>query len=46
MILRSMWFWTFIIGLGMGMYAGYHVGLVSGYEEALNALKRVVPGIP
>ena len=45
MILKSRWFWGFIIGLLVGIYAGYNAGLVSGYEEALEALKRVAPGL-
>ena len=44
MVLKSGWFWAFLIGLAMGAYAGYHAGLVSGYEEALEALKRIMPG--
>ncbi len=45
MVLKSGWFWAFVVGLAIGIYAGYNAGLVSGYEEALEALKRVVPGL-
>jgi len=45
MILKSSWFWAFVVGVIIGLYAGYHAGLVSGYEHALDALKRIAPGL-
>ena len=45
MILKSKLFWGFVVGLAIGVYAGYNAGLVSGYEEALDALKRVTPNL-
>ena len=40
-ILKQPWFWALLGGLAVGVYVGYHAGLVTGYEQALEALKNV-----
>ena len=40
-MLKQPWFWTLFIGLALGIYVGYHAGLVTGYERALEALQNV-----
>lgn len=40
-IATQVWLWTLLLGLVGGSYLGYHVGLVSGYDRALDALETV-----
>lgn len=37
--IKQPWIWTFVIGIALGIYMGYHAGVVHGYEQALSLLK-------
>jgi hypothetical protein len=40
-VLKQSWFWAVLTGLVLGFYAGYHVGLVAGYDRVLETLHGV-----
>ena len=41
-ILRKIWFWTFVIGMLIGLYLGYQVGTIRGYERAIQMIQTVI----
>jgi ABC-type nitrate/sulfonate/bicarbonate transport system permease component len=40
-ILKYPSFWCLLVGIAIGVYIGYHVGLVTGYERALEAINNI-----
>lgn len=45
MIFKKAWFWTLLVGLLVGLYAGFQAGSVTGYQQAIDALRRIAPPI-
>jgi len=41
-LLRKVAFWTFWIGTAIGLYVGYQIGTIRGYERAMSMIQEVI----